>query len=83
MDCHSVADTIDNCILQVTVTVCHSVAESDTVTITVRTVTKKLWCYPYLEYTLEAPLAAFIPQDQYLLRPNEQPIGQLLQTNTS
>jgi len=38
--CHGVADTMDNHLLQVTVTVCCGAVESDTMTVTITTMTK-------------------------------------------
>ena len=52
--CHGVADTVDNRIPQVTVTVCHGMVKSDTVTVTVTTVTKIPRCHPHPGYTLAA-----------------------------
>jgi len=52
MVCHGVVDTMDNHIPQVTVMVCHGMAKSDTVTVTVTTMTKIPQCHPHLGYTL-------------------------------
>ena len=52
MVCHGVADTMDNHILQVTVTVCHGIVKSDTITVTVTTMTKIPWYHLHPGYTL-------------------------------
>ena len=51
--CHGVVDTVDNHIPQVTVTVCCGVAETDTVTVTITTMTKILQCHLHLWHTLD------------------------------
>ena len=56
MVCHGVADTMDNHIPQVTVMVCHGIAKSDTITVTITTVTKILRYHLHLGYTLNGPI---------------------------